>query len=208
MAGRHESATLCAILRRSKRAGTSRRATNPSTGGRPSRLSVGTCPRTGQVLRYFLTLTGPSRSSVSGPTWCWRSLVAHAVLHGTSSSTSTCRVLVPGLGIGVCCFGWSSPLVSFLSATSMFQPTVPSDQPQHWTARRCFLTATSTVMSTRSFQVALRPGRDQFGFHALFHTTVCGHRRHSCPQTRRRQCGNSGVKMNSGVTFTHQRERE
>ena len=39
-------------------------ATNPRTGGRPTQEPAGTIPSTGQVPRYFLILTGPSRSFV------------------------------------------------------------------------------------------------------------------------------------------------
>ena len=57
--------------KRSRDAGTPRRATNPRTGGRPARGTAGTNPRTGQASRYVFTLLAPTCSSwsstVAGP---------------------------------------------------------------------------------------------------------------------------------------------
>ena len=72
----------------------------PRKGDQPQRLA-GDRPKNWTGTSLLLTLTGPSCTSVSGPTGCRRSLVAYAVLRGTFSGF----LLV------------SPPWVSFLSAT-------------------------------------------------------------------------------------------
>ena len=49
------------LPKRSKGAGTTRWATNPRTGGRLTRVTAGTNPRTGQASRYVFTSTSEVR---------------------------------------------------------------------------------------------------------------------------------------------------
>ena len=79
---------------------------DPKTGGRPAQEPAGTIPRTGQVPRYFVTLTGPSCTSVSDPTGYGRSLVACVGLPQVPPRAVFCSALVPRWRVCVCGFCW------------------------------------------------------------------------------------------------------
>ena len=102
--------------KRSKGAGTSHRATNPKTGGRPSQVTAGTNPKTGQASRYvfnpdgvfescdarlrhvggqFTVLDGNASevSSISSTVRCWSPAVRRVVLGNTLAEVSTWTAL-------------------------------------------------------------------------------------------------------------------
>ena len=102
--------------KRSKGAGTSRRATNPKTGGRPSQVTVGTNPKTGQAIRYVFNPDGAFEScdarlrhvggqftvldgtvsevrSMSSAVRCWSPAVRRVVLGNTLTEVSSWTAL-------------------------------------------------------------------------------------------------------------------
>ena len=133
------------------------RPTPELAGDRPD-YRWATSPRTEQVLRYFLTLTGPSRASVSGPTgvggrrWLTQYFMDFfKYLHVQGLVVLWCLGWVSEFAVSAGLLHWSLSCQLLQCSGQASQVTNPSTL-QH----------ASTVMSTRSFQVALRPGGDQF----------------------------------------------
>ena len=110
------------------------RATVPSNGRHQPKNWTGTA--------LFFTLTGPSRASVSGPTWCWRSV------------RRLCLLPVGGRGMMVCPSGllavvvrstpWSAVLIVFTGC-----PPIRADHTA-WTVGRIHRMTSSQVDPTKT----------------------------------------------------------